>query len=245
MNIKRLDPRVKLFLPILFSSAALAATSLYALLSFLLMLAIILPAGGIKISYIWKKLRSLFSLIAILFVLQCLFNRKGIVLFSISNIPLVTDSGIRAAVTVSARLLIVILSSLIIATGETRDYLLSFSSLGIPYEISFMVLAAMRFLPLLREEAKDVFNAAQMRGMRIKKAGLKRQIRAYVSIIIPVVAGAISRSEQLSIAMEARGFRSMPKRTSMRHLKMKVSDRIYLATVFILVAFSFMLFLFL
>ncbi len=41
-------------------------------------------------------------------------------------------------------------------------------------------------------------------------------------------AGAIRRSEQMATAMEARAFRVMPRRTSMRKLKMKNRDWICL-----------------
>jgi energy-coupling factor transport system permease protein len=92
-----------------------------------------------------------------------------------------------------------------------------------------MVLAALRFLPMLREEASDVLCAAQMRGLQIKKASLRRKAGAYVSIVLPVVAGAIQRAELLSIAMEARGFRAFPRRTSMRRLQLRVADWAYLA----------------
>ena len=81
-----------------------------------------------------------------------------------------------------------------------------------------------------------------MRGLQIKKAGLKQQAGAYLSIIIPVVAGAIHRAESLSIAMEARGFRAFPKRTNMRFLRMRKSDWVYLAVFCLVIAAVFVFF---
>jgi len=171
-----------------------------------------------------------------LFVLQCLFNRNGEPLLVLSGFTLVTEPGFQVAVVVCLRLLIVMISALVVAVGESRDYLLALTQCRIPYEISFMVLAALRFLPMLREEARDVLCAAQMRGLKLKKTGLAKQAGAYISIVLPVVAGAIRRAEQLSIAMEARGFRAHPHRTSMRRLKMQPSDWIFSAAFCIVLA---------
>ena len=227
MSLQHLDPRVKLFLLVGLSTTALVIRILAALLSLLALVVLMLLAGGIKPGVIWMRLRGLFGLIVVLFLLQCLFNRSGAALLTVSGFTLITDLGFQTALFVCLRLLIIILSALIVAAGDARDYLLALTSLKIPYEIAFMVLAALRFLPMLREEAQDVLCAAQMRGMQIKKAGLRRQIGAYFSIILPVVAGAIHRAEQLSIAMEARGFRAFPRRTSMRRLRARKADWAY------------------
>ena len=228
MNLRHLDPRAKLFLLVGLSTAALATGALAALLALLALAIVMLLAGGTGIGVVWAKMRGLFGLIVMLFILQCLFNRNGDALLAVSGLALVTDAGFLTACLVSLRLLVIILSALVVSTGEARDYLLALTSLRIPYEIAFMALAALRFLPMLREEAEDVLRAAQMRGLRVKKAGLRRQLGAYASIVLPVVAGAIQRSEQLSIAMEARGFRAHPRRTSMRRLRMRKADWAYL-----------------
>jgi len=228
VSLSLLDPRVKLFLLICLSTAALFLPVPAALIALLVLTLLIMLAGGVKPSAIWAKLRGLFGLVAMLFLLQCLFNRSGEPFLTLSGVTLVTDSGFNTAVFVCLRLLIVIVSALLVALGDTRDYLLAFTQFKIPYDIAFMVLAALRFLPMLREEAQDVLCAAQMRGLRLKKTGLKGRAVAYISIVLPVVAGAIRRAEQLSIAMEARGFRAFPGRTSMRSLRMRPADWVYL-----------------
>ena len=142
---------------------------------------------------------------------------------------LVTTGGVSAAAAVALRLLIVLLSALIILTGQRRDYLLALLQLGLPYEICFMVLAGLHFLPLLREESRDVMYAVQMRGTRVQGTSLKNRLGVYLRVAVPIVAGAIRRSEQMSVAMETRAFRSRPKRTSMRRLRMRRSDWAVLA----------------
>ena len=229
MSLAKLDPRVKLFLLIAISTAALILSAPAALLTLLFIVLLIILAGGVRPNVIWVKLRGLFGLIIMLFLLQCLFDRSGKPMLVLSGLTLATDSGFQTALLVNLRLLIIILSALIVVVGEARDYLLALTTCKVPYEIAFMVLAALRFLPMLREEAKDILSAARMRGLRLKKTSLKAQAGAYISIVIPVVAGVIGRAEQLSIAMEARGFRAFPQRTGMRRLSMRAADWIYAA----------------
>ena len=228
MKLTLLDPRVKLFFLIGISTVSLILSMPIALIALLVISLLIILAGGVRPAAIWQKLRGLFGLIIMLFLLQCIFNRTGKPLLALPTFTFVTDIGFKTAVLVNLRLLIIILSALIVAAGESRDYLLALTQCKVPYEIAFMVLAGLRFLPSLREEARDVLCAAQMRGLRIKKTGLKTRVGAYISIVTPVVAGAIKRAEQLSVAMEARGFRAFPQRTTLRRLRMRAADWIYL-----------------
>ena len=241
MKLAHLDPRVKLFLLGALSAVALATVYAPTLLALLVLVLVLLIAGGVKPTEIWRKMRGFLGLVATLFVLQCIFNRNGDALISMSGVALITDAGLQTALLVTLRLLIIILGALIVATGEARDYLLSLTTLRVPYEIAFMALTALRFLPMLRDEARDVFYAAQMRGLRVKKAGLRKQLSAYSFIMLPVVAGAIQRAEQISIAMEARGFRAFPQRTTMRRLKMRKADWLYISVFCAVLAAIFIL----
>ena len=241
MKLTSLDPRVKLLLLIVLSTAAFIMHTPTALVSLFFLTLLILLAGGVMSGVIWVKLRGLFGLITMLFILQCLFNRGGEPFLIIFDLTIITDNGLQTAVLVCLRLLIIILSALVVVVGDPLDYLLALIQLKVPYDIAFMVLAALRFLPMLREEAQDVMCAAQMRGLRFKKTSLRKQAGAYISIVIPVVAGAIQRAEQLSIAMEARGFRAFPHRTSLRRLRMHVADWVYIAVFCGAIALLFIL----
>ena len=228
MKLETLDPRVKLFMMLAISTASVAARDPVLMLMLLVFTLLILAAGGVPVSKALWRVRGAVGLIISVFILQCVFDRSGDPLVQIGNFTLVTRGGLNAALYVMLRLLTVLLSALIILTGRRRDYLLALNQLGLPYELSFMVMAGLHFLPLLREEAQDVMCAVQMRGTRIKKAPVSQRLQVYLKTAVPIVAGAIRRSEQMSVAMEARAFRAFPKRTSMRRLVMKKRDWIYL-----------------
>ncbi|MGE4484619.1 MAG: energy-coupling factor transporter transmembrane protein EcfT [Oscillospiraceae bacterium] len=236
MSLKTLDPRVKLLMLIGLSGTAVFSRSLWELIALLLLTVLTLLAGGVALGRLWGQSRRMFGLIALIFVLQCVFTRRGEPLISAFGFVFVTVSGAKAGGVVVLRLLIILFSALIVLTGEARDYLLAMTQSHVPYELAFMVMIAMRFIPALREEASDVLCAAQMRGTRIKDAPIQKKLRTYVMLALPITAGAIRRSDQTAIAMEARAFRLMPKRTSMRRLRFKTADIVYLAAYFTVLA---------
>lgn len=228
MKLEALDARVKLYMLLALSSLCVASRRPGQLLAALLLTVLILLSGGVSPARALWRVKSALSLIFMVFVLQCVFNRRGEALLSLGGFTLVTREGFVTALCVLIRFIVIILSGLMILTGARRDYLLALRQLGLPYEICFMVMAGLHFLPLLREEAQDVMYAVQMRGTKISGTSLKNRLSVYLRVAIPVVAGAIRRSEQMSVAMEARAFRSMPGRSSMRTLKMKKSDWLYM-----------------
>lgn len=234
MKLESLDPRVKLAMLASLSTASVLSSDLRLLAALLALCLCVLLLGGVSLVRALSRLRAALRLTAAVFVLQCIFNRSGEPLLSPCGVTLLTRGGIAAATAVMLRLMIILLSAVIVMTGQRRDYLLALVQLRLPYEIAFMVMAGLRFLPLLREEASDVMYAVQMRGTKIDGAPLRQRLSVYLRIAMPVVAGAIHRSEKLSAAMEARAFRAFPTRNSMRLLRMTRGDRIYLAVFLVI-----------
>lgn len=228
MTLSTFDPRVKLAVLLGISSVSIISRSPLTLFVLLVFTLLILLLGGVKLFEAVYKIRGALGLILSLFILQVIFNRGGTPLLSVFGVAIIKTGGLSAALLVCLRLLIILMTALILLTSESRDYLLAFTQMRLPYEIAFMVLIALRFIPMLREEAQDVLCAVQMRGVKLKRTGLRNKASVYISVLIPIVAGAIRRSEQMAVAMEARAFRSAPKRTNMRRLKFRLRDLIYL-----------------
>lgn len=224
MTLYKLDPRSKLAAMLALSTAALISREAAQSLGVLALTFLVLLLDYRRVGAYIRSIKGLLGLVFSLFLLQCVFNRAGEPLLVLGEVVVLRQAGFVTACIVSLRIVVIILAALIVRTGETRDYLLALTQWKIPYEIAFMVMTALRFIPMLREEATDVLAAMQMRGTRIKGAGLRARIRIYMSAATPIVAGAIRRAEQMSVAMEARSFRRYPHRTSMRKISMRAVD---------------------
>lgn len=228
MKLDTLDARVKLLVLVCISTMAVVFRRPLFLAALLALVVLVLVFGRVSLGTALGKVRGALGLIASLFLLQCIFNRQGEPLLLISGFTLVTDTGLETAVTVCLRLLILLLTAMIMVTGQRREYIMALNQLGLPYEISFMVMAGLRFLPLLREEAQDVLTAMEMRGAKLSSGPITARLRLYLSACLPIVAGAIDRSQKMAAAMEARAFRAMPQRTSMNRLTMTRRDWCYM-----------------
>ena len=224
MKLEHVDARVKLLLLICLSTCAVALSAPGRLFTLAALCLLMLIAGGVSAARIARQTRNVVLMVAPLFVLQCLFQRSGAPALRLGGITLITWGGLGAGLSVAGRMLVILLSALMLMTGKPRDYLLAMLQSRMPYELAFMVMAAMRFVPLLREEAQHVYCAVQMRGAKVRGATVQEKLGIYASILLPVTAGALRRAEQMSVAMEARGFRSRPQRTYMRRLRMRRTD---------------------
>lgn len=125
---------------------------------------------------------------------------------------------------VMLRIIIIIISAMILLSSSERDFLLALVQWKIPYEIAFMVMLGLHFLPILREEALNVYFAVQMRGTELQKISVGQKLKLYTRIMLPILSGAIYRAEQMAIAMEARAFHAYPQRTYRKRLKLKKLD---------------------
>ena len=241
-NLASFDPRTKMMLMVCLSTLALLKPEPLILPGILAFTVLLLFLGGVRVGDMVRQIKGIFYMIISLFVIQCLFVRTGDPLVTLAGHTLIKTGGLETAAVVCLRFTIFVMSALILLTGESRDYLLALVQMKTPYEIAFMVMAAVHFLPILKEEALDVYYSVQLRGTEIKKAALPAKLKMYGKICLPVLVGAVNRAKRMSIAMEARGFRANPKRTYMRKLHLKAKDVLVIlaapaitAAVFILI----------
>lgn len=83
-------------------------------------------------------------------------------------------------------------------------------------ETSLVLFLALRFVPLLQEEWRRLIEAQESRGIDFGSGSLSNRTRRLMAVIIPSMLLAFRKSEELSTAMSARGFRPGEKRTEYR-----------------------------
>ena len=239
------DVRAKLAIVMGFSTIGVFVQHLY-VLAFILLLSVI--AAFIFKAELYKALRStknLWYIFLIIVVLQSIFIHSGRIFLQIGSFPVLTMGGILKGGEFLLRVAIIVFSATIVSTSNSREVVQGLIQMKIPYDIAFMVSVAIRFLPLLRNEIKDTFTAIQLRGIEIKKIPLKKRIRLYLYVFNPVVAGAIRKAHQLSVAMEMRAFRAYKGRTSLLHLKFCAADYFIMISMLLFTAAVFVIYYYL
>jgi energy-coupling factor transport system permease protein len=227
----RADPRTKL-------AAILCITTLAVLYNTPGRLGLLLAASlvllllfGLDPRRAWGYLRPFLYLFLVLFAIQVIFTPGGEVLLAAGRAPLITARGLEAGASVVLRLLVVITIAVLLTTASPRDFVLGLVQMGMPYEVAFMVEVAMRFLPVFQEELVNVVTAIQLRGVDLRRVPRGEKLALYRSLLLPVIYGALLKAQQLSEAMEARGFRAYPRRTYLRRLQFGRSDYVLIPSL--------------
>ncbi|MCX6649237.1 MAG: energy-coupling factor transporter transmembrane component T [Candidatus Bathyarchaeota archaeon] len=130
--------------------------------------------------------------------------------------------------------------SLFFLTTSPDKLSLALEKAKVPYEFNFAFITAIRFVPVLADEAQTIMDAQRSRGLELDKGGFLSRIRKYIPILLPLIINSIRRSLELAEAMESRAFGATKNRTNLYELKMARSD--YFALIIIIVALALALY---
>lgn len=117
--------------------------------------------------------------------------------------------------TVVRVVLLLILSGLVTSTtaplamtGAMELLLSPLSLVRIPVgQIAMILSVAVQFVPTLLEEADAIAKAQTARGAGFDSKRLRDRAGALAPLVVPVFLAAFKRADELSLAMEARGYR--------------------------------------
>lgn len=219
-----LDPRTKIVMVLCVSTLAVFVQNIYILFSVFSFTILITALIGGNLLLVAKKIGKMWYLFILIVIVQSIFVHSGKILVKIGSFQLLTLGGILLGIEFILRIFIIISSATILSTSSSREIIQGMVQWKIPYEIAFMVSVAIRFLPVLGRELKDVVTAVQLRGIDLYRIQIKKRLKIYYFIFTPVIIGAIRKAQKLSTAMETRAFRAYPNRTSYLVLKMNNID---------------------
>lgn len=217
--VHNLDPRIKFIYVIsIFISAILFHQILPLVILFLMQLPFVFLA---KVQKQWlRSLRGAAFLAGFIFAINILTK-----LFS--NNWAITPFDIESALGLTLRFIVLVESFSVFFLTTSPDHLgLALEQSRMPYEFAFAFTTAVRFVPVLAEEAQTIMDAQKARGLELEKGNLLKRIRNYIPILIPLIVSAIRRSLELAEAMESRAWGAVKKRTNLYSLKLHKGDYI-------------------
>lgn len=225
MTLSRdVDPRTKLFIVVCMSSLSVIIRDVKLLSIVFLISILVCSMFKSPLLMVIKRLKKFLYIFFFIILIQSIFTNKGTPIISFSNIHLLTDVGVDKALQFGLRMIIILMSASLLMTSSSRELLQGLIQIKIPYEIAFMVMIGIKFIPLLSEELKDNLTAIELRGIDIKRLPVKKKIKVYTYIFTPVIVGAVIKSKHIAIAMECKGLRAYDKRTSYIRLKLQLAD---------------------
>ena len=221
--LHKLDPRVKLWGVVV--GIVMAFVLPYAPVQALLLAGIhaLLLLAGIP----WRTLRSVWRqmavLVVILLLLQPFFKPEGALLLAAGPLRL-TLGGLYGAVLLALRALVIaFIAGGLLFTTEQGALVRAFVRLGFPYTWGLTISLTLRFLPAIQNLFVVVRDAQAARGW-VVEGNFFRRLREYLPVLIAVIIGTLRMSDQLTLALAARGLGAAHGRTVWHDLRMRRAD---------------------
>ncbi len=249
----RLDFRPKLFLMFCVTAIAFVWQSPIANGLLALLMGTLALAAGVKWQYIRTTLRLMTVLGVMLLVFHGFFNQVGVLrlieaealtpLFAlprdwwlVGGLTLSLEGllyGLNAFFATLAMLLVVPLA---VFTTDTNNMIVALVRARVPYKFAFIFSSTLRFFPLLLEQVETIIEAQRLRGLEMQEMSAFRKAQVYGRVAVPLILGALLKSQSLEIALQSRAFSGDPDRTYLHESTLGAAEYgVLTACVFFLV----------
>jgi len=232
--VARMDPRVKLLLIVCILVLVFTWSNPAYLWALVLLIVALSVAGGIPLSFVLRLVLIVAPFAVMLMLMHGFFNAFGhtpIVGPPPEWVPLIGGKlalrleGLIFGLGMAGRMYALLLTMpLVISTTDINKLVLALVKLNIPYKITFVISTAMRFAPLLLEEIHTIIDAQRLRGLEIERMNLIRRAKVYSTVAVPLILGALNKSMQLEIALQAKAFSGSGDRTYLHSIEMRPLD---------------------
>ena len=235
----KLDARNKLLLTILlivgvFFQFRVWSTTLAFTLVLLILLNLLMLISRVSFLQLFNSLKGMWLLIIFLFAIYIFIpnpNYSGPIAFNI-GFDVYWQAFYQAGYIILRLVLMIALMMVLTSTTTPMNltyafewYMTPLKLIKVPVHAIAMTLSiALRFIPTLLEETDRIMKAQSSRGVDFNHGRLMKRFKAIISLIIPLFSSAIDRSEELSNAMEVRGYDPNAKRTRYRKLRFTWRD---------------------
>ena len=247
--LHRLDPRTKLAGTMLYIISLFIADSFLCYALTLAFLLFCIRVSRVPFGYILKGLKPIFFLMAISVIFNLFLTSSGEVLWQWKFLR-ITEGGFRQALFMAMRLGFLVMGSSLMTYTTTPTALTDGMERGLRFlrvfrvpvhEIAMMMSIALRFIPILAEEADKIQKAQMARGANFEEGGVIARAKAMIPLLVPLFISAFRRATDLAMAMEARCYHGGEGRTKMFPLRYHRADWIAYTTVFLYLILLFVL----
>ena len=241
--IHKLDPRVKILCNILFIVIIFISKYYISSLSLLLFIMFIFLLAKIELKRFISLLKPALFLLFFLFLINLFLIKVP------ANYPnwhyswkvfQISYKTIHRSLTIFIRVYsMIIITTILISTTKPLDLTRGIEDLMYPLKwikfpvhiIAMIISIALRFIPTLLIEANRIMQAQASRGVDFKNGNFKAKIKSTITLIIPLFVIAFGKAEDLSNAMETRGYDPYAKRTRYHVYIPRIKDYISLSLI--------------
>jgi energy-coupling factor transport system permease protein len=173
--------------------------------------------GKVQREYWGAMLRLILPAAGILFLMQIFFLPGNQEIFRIWVIT-ITQESLTNGFTNATRIFLMVSSfTLFLLTTHPSELMSDLSRRGLPGQFSYVIISTLQIIPQMQTKANTIIAAQRSRGLDTQSTFRKR-VGALVPLVGPLVFGSLVEVEERAIAIEARGFTSTRKKTSLHEI---------------------------
>lgn len=212
--IHQLDTRVKIITTIIWMIICMFVQTPIALVSCIFLTLIPALLSRIGLGRIFYSIRHLMLFLAVTAIINIIFNQQGSVVAQFGLLRL-TQEGLSYAAIYTLRFLCLMLASTLLMmtstviqiTNAVEKILLPLVRIGVPaHDISLIISIALRYLPALSQEARNILAAQKARGADLEEKQGLTYLFSLIPLIVPLFASSLRHASRLSYALEARAY---------------------------------------
>jgi len=203
--LHRLDPRTKL--------AGLVAVFALSLCFNDPLYVAVVTAGVLLLIAAARSTRSLWTLRFLLGLLVVFslglwpFFAKGPTLLWRWRALEISEESLLFGIAMALRLATFVMSGLLLlATTRNEELNAGFLRMGLPYPAAFALATALRLVPTFAGAGATIIQAQVSRGLDLESKNILGRFGKFLPLAVPLFISAIRYTNQLSMALEARGF---------------------------------------
>jgi energy-coupling factor transport system permease protein len=230
--LHRSDPRTKIILTLLFTLVVFALHAPVTLVLLLLLSFCMAQYAGRPLRHSLRGLKPIAYLAAFTAFTHILFD-GGPTLAESGILSLVSHDGAERSLMMILRLTVVINGTSLLTVTTTPltladglQWLMKpLQRIGVPVgEIAMMMTLSLRFMPVIAEEAQRLIAEQSTRSPHHADRSLLLRAKNCLPLVMPLLAGVVSRGNTLVTVMDARCYGACRERTRMHPLLFSRTD---------------------
>jgi len=139
-------------------------------------------------------------------LLQLIFRRQGSPVFIINDFVLVTTDGLREALLLWIRFMILFALAFLMARVSIFHFLLFTNKIHIPLNMGLLLMMTLKLIPFIFSEAKRGLWFFRFRGLRIRELSFKERVIAARQLIYALLMRSMNYLSDSALALELRGY---------------------------------------
>ncbi len=212
--LHRADALCKLLGMLLVLAAVILTDTLIGYLLIGLVLLVSIQIAGIGLRHALRAVWHMRLFFLMIFLMNAFFHENGEALWSwwvlrlsCEGMVFGTHVAVRVALAILLGQLLCAVTSPLALIDALESLLYPLQYLRIPVQdIALILGAAMQFIPIFSEEAEMIRRAQTARGARFDSKNLTERANSLLPLAVPIFLSAFRRADDLSVAMEARGY---------------------------------------